>query len=63
MQMTSGFISFIKRISSPIRSTDSVGRVAYPLERWIVTSFVFSFKALRMPSKSKEPSGSRSTWR
>ena len=45
MQITSGFISFMNEISSPILSTESVGRLAYPFERWIVTSFVFSFIA------------------
>ena len=35
----------IKLISSPILSTESVGLEAYPLERWIVTSFVLSLIA------------------
>ena len=43
-------ISFMNEISSPILSTESVGLEAYPLERWIVTSFVLSLIAFLIPS-------------
>ena len=33
-----------------IFSTENVGRTSYPLERWIVTSFVFLFMAALIPS-------------
>ena len=55
------FIDLINEISSPIRLTESVGLVAYPFERWIVTSFVLSFMASFIASKSNEPSSKRST--
>ena len=62
MQITSGLMDLIKEISSPMRFTDKVGLVAYPLERWISMSFVRSLIAFLMFSKSKSPFGRRSTW-
>ena len=63
MQITSGLHCLQNAMTSPICATEKDGRVAYPFERWIVTSFVFSLIALRMPSKSNVPSGRRSTCR
>ena len=50
MHFTSGFTDLQKAISSPICFTEKLGRVAYPLERWMVMSFVRPLMAARMAS-------------
>ena len=50
MQSTPGLHCLQKAISFPICSTEKVGLVAYPLERWMVMSLVLSVMARRMPS-------------
>ena len=50
MQIISDLIDLTKEINLPIFSTDNVGLLAYPFERWIVTSLVLSLIAAFIPS-------------
>ena len=50
MIFTSGLIPLQKAISSPICRTEKEGRVAYPLDRWMVMSLVRPLIFSRMAS-------------
>ena len=60
--MISGFTLLTAFMASPICCTDSVFLTAYPLDLCISTSLVRLLIAFFIPSMSKFPFGSRSTW-